>query len=246
MTTPTPTAKVVTQTMIDNYFQYDVKASDATTGNVLSAVFKSDIKLSDALVGQAPNQERDCIGTKLIIRNNSLDKNKSITTWAKEGTVEQTQTQLLLIEVVVLSATVEKYIKLKGRTDTAVNNVLDPSQLIVVIDPKENEVDATPADETGDTTNEKKFFVIREDLLTALLEKDCTLRTQSLSRVQSESEGMTVQITQAQLLGGDNPADTDVLSRIYFVLSPSVTDDVRVVNLEIGVRAIRGVPPASN
>lgn len=245
MTTPTPTAKVVTQTMIDNYFQYDVKASDATTGNVLSAVFKSDIKLSDALVGQAPNQERDCIGTKLVIRNNSLGSTP-ITTWAKEATVGQTQTQLLLIEVVVLSATVEKYIKLKERKETAVNNVLDPSQLTVVIDPKENEVDATPADETGDTTNEKKFFVIREDLLTALLEKDCTLRTQSLSRVQSESEGMTVQITQAQLLGGDNPADTDVLSRIYFVLSPSVTDDVRVVNLEIGVRAIRGVPPASN
>lgn len=227
------TPKIVTQNMLDHYFKYNVQENIPNENDVLSTVIKTDIKLTEVINGtsSAPYS----IGTKVILRNNLFSSTQTISEWAEEEGKE-----LKMIEIVVLSATVNKYIKLKDRTEEQQKTIIlgDPEQLVVVLESKSVANKVTI--DSNDENENKNAFVLRNTQLKKILEADCYGRTISMSRSQSESEGMIFQLSLDELKDGWNTNLTSVLTRIYFEIPQAmISPDVLVVNVELGIRAIR-------
>lgn len=240
MSSDTATTKIVTQHMLDYYFEYDVQNNHSDNDDVLSKVIKTDFKLTDALTGTPALP--DSIGSKIVIRNNIFSTTTNISDWATQNGKE-----LKMIEIVVLSATVNKYIKLNDLSpenkDTKI--LVDPEHLVVILeDEKISKIGIDNNDETGSTKTE---FVLRKAQLEKVLEADCYGRTISMSRSQSESEGMIFQLTKNQLQTNWNANSTSVLTRIYFEIPQAmISPDVLVVNVELGIRAIRQSPTSGS
>lgn len=234
----TTTPKIVTQNMLDHYFKYKVYDNISKEEDVLSTVIKTDIKLTDVMIGTS--NVPDSIGTKVILRNNLFSSTKTISAWASEE-----ENELKMIEIVVLSATVNKYIKLNNRTEEQQQTKVlgDPEQLVVVLESKSvlKGVTIDSSDETGNET--KNALVLRNAQLSSILEADCYGRTISMSRSQYESEGMIFQLSSDELKDGWNNSATSVLTRIYFEIPQAmISPDILVVNVELGIRAIRQSP----
>lgn len=227
------TPKIVTQNMLDHYFKYNVQENIPNENDVLSTVIKTDIKLTEVINGtsSAPYS----IGTKVILRNNLFSSTQTISEWAEEEGKE-----LKMIEIVVLSATVNKYIKLKDRTEEQQKTIIlgDPEQLVVVLESKSVANKVTI--DSNDENENKNAFVLRNTQLKKILEADCYGRTISMSRSQSESEGMIFQLSADQLQENWRTNETSVLTRIYFEIPQAmISPDILVVNVELGIRAIR-------
>lgn len=228
--------KVVTQKMLDQYFEYQVAYTNPKKEDVLTRMIRSDIKLTDTATEK--ETEYDSIGTKLVIRNDLFGEEEEslISNWATSDGKE-----LKMLEIVILSATINKYIRLKNLSEYQQETriVTNPEQLIVVLEDKEirNKIRIN----TDDETDSKVVYVLRKQDMEEILEADCYGRTISLSRSQSTSEGMMFQIQQDKMQANWEAEATSVLTRLYFEIpEATISPDILVVNLEVGIRVIRG------
>lgn len=226
-------ARVLTQSMIDACLKIDSKSIPPENAEELAVVLpQTQFLLEDTAVGVG--SEYKSYGTRLEIRPSSFQsalKDKSPQDW-----ITETGYTPLLVEVIILSATVSTFLKTTGNGVAGKREtVLVPKELTVVLEDEKVIKECHVSAPTSNKNSNPRSVITDKTTALRVLQLDASLRSKGMSRSQAEDEGMLFQIQFEDVFTEWN--EKDLFGVISFLLPPSRL--LQTVDIDVGMRLVR-------
>ena len=217
--------------MIDACLKIDSKSIPPENAEELAVVLpQTQFLLKDTVVGS----ENKSYGTRLEIRPSSFKsalKDKSPKEW-----INETGYRPLLVEVIILSATVSTFLKTTGNSVAGKREtVLVPKELTVVLEDKKAIEESHVSVPTSNKNPDPRSVITDETTALRVLQLDASLRSKGMSRSQAEDEGMLFQIQFEDVF--TTWENEDLFGVISFLLPPSRL--LQTVDIDVGMRLVR-------
>lgn len=229
---------VFTQSMVDMCLKVDSAALASEQSQQLTALVSSKFALSNTEVqGQGSNPKTyRSLGTRLVAKTN-LFFNETYSTFDQIKALI-TSSRMAILEIVVLSATESRFVKIADprRASGSLARDVSPDQLVVVLESKTGyDLLAKAPPNSAQDTNPALTVIRDETTAETAYRMDSGLRSLGMSRSQAEDEGMLLQINSAEFL--PNWQTTGILAYVDFLLPPGAPE-ITIVDVDLGLRLV--------